>query len=190
MGQLALIGNDSSGGKIRPRHKLHQLLSGHLRIINVRLDRVYHLAQVVGRNACAHAHGNALRPVNQQVWDPDGKHLRFLFRLVVVGHKIHGFIQIFKVYLLRKLLQTRLRVTHGGCPVPFYGAEVAVSVHQGHALLKILAHDNQCLIYGAVAVGMVLTHGIAHDTRRFPVGLIVVQMELPHIIEDPALYRF
>ena len=64
-----------------------------------------------------------------------------------------------------------------------------MAIHQGHAFFKILGHDHQGLIDGAVAVGMVFTHGVSHDTRRFPVGLIVIQMELAHVVKHAALYR-
>ena len=120
--------------------------------------------------------------VNQKVGHTDRKHLRLLFRLVVVGDEIQPS---YPDPLNRLPLQT----SPAGPPynawrraVALDGTKVAVAVHQGHSLLKILGHDHQGLIDGAVAVGMVLTHGIAHDTRRFLWGLSWFRPELAHVI--------
>ena len=73
---------------------LHQILHRHQPVVNVGLHRIGHFSQVVGRDAGAHAHGDALGSVDQKVGDPYRQHLRLLFRLVIVGDEVHGLVQI------------------------------------------------------------------------------------------------
>ena len=143
----------------------------------------------MGRDAGAHAYGNALRSINQKVGDPHRKDLRLPLRLIIIRDKIYRLVQVLQIDLLGKFFQPCLGVAHGRSPVPLDGAEVSVSVHQGHPLLKLLAQHHQRIVDGAVPMGVVLTHGIAYNTGRLSVRLIVVQMQLAHVIEHPALYR-
>ena len=46
------------------------------------------------RNAGAHTDRNSLRAVNQKIRHTDRKHLRLLFRLVVVGDKFNRLIRV------------------------------------------------------------------------------------------------
>ena len=51
--------NDALGGKVRPRNMLHQVVDGHIRIINQCQAAVHNFRQVMGRNIGGHTHGNA-----------------------------------------------------------------------------------------------------------------------------------
>ena len=62
-------------------------------------------------------------------------------------------------------------------------------VNKCHALLKILCHDHQRIVNGAVAVGMVFTHGIADNTGAFTVRPVVADAQFVHIVKGTPLYR-
>ena len=119
----------------------------------------------MGRNGSRHADRNALRPVHEDIRDPDREDLRFLFRLIEIRSEIHNIlVEIGEKDLLRDLHEPRFRVSHRGCPVSLDRSEIPVSVHEGLTLFEGLRHDDQGIIDRAVAVRMVLAHGVADDT--------------------------
>ena len=66
-----------SGGEVRARNVLHQVIGCGVRMVD-EVDRgVDDLAEVVGRDVGGHAHGDALAAVDQQVREPGRQHLRF-----------------------------------------------------------------------------------------------------------------
>ena len=102
--QLVLIHHDPSGGEIRSFYIAHELFGADLVILHISLDRIDHLAQVMGGNAGGHSHRNALRAVDQKVGYTHREHQRFLLCLVKIGAEIyHIFIQVGQVRLLGKL---------------------------------------------------------------------------------------
>ena len=142
------------------------------------------------RNTRRHADGDTLGAVDEQVRNPHRKYLRLLLRLIKIRTKIHHIlIQIRQIHILGKLLQLRLRVTHGGGAVSLDGTKVSVAVHQRHPLLKLLLHDHQRFIDGAVSVGMIFTHGITHDSRGLSVRPVRPQPQLFHGVEHSPLHR-
>ena len=144
----------------------------------------------MGGNAGDHPHGDPLRTVHQKVGKPDRKYLGLLFRLVKVGDKVHHvLIQVCQERLLGHLGKPGLRISHGGSPVSLNGSEIPVAVHQGQSLFKLLGHDHQRLVDGAVPMGMVFTHGISHNTGALAVWLIVSDAKLVHVVERPSLHR-
>ena len=144
----------------------------------------------MGRNAGGHTDCNTVRSVHQKVRQTDRQDAGFLLRLIEIRNKIHHiFIQIRQEGLLGYFLKACLGVSHGGGAVALDGAKIAVSVHQGHALFKILGHDHQGIVDGAVAVGVVFTHGIADDTGAFSIRAVIADATLVHIIKGSALYR-
>ena len=64
-----------------------------------------------------------------------------------------------------------------------------MSVHQRVTGRPLLGHIDQSAVDGAVAVGVVFTHGIADDTGAFTVGLIRTVVQLDHGEQDASLNR-
>ena len=144
----------------------------------------------MGRNAGSHADGNSFRTVYQKVGNPDRQDLRFLLCLIKIRYKIHHiFIQISEEHFLGQFFQTCFRVSHGSRAISLDGSEVSVSVHQSLSFFEILCHNDKRLIDGAVAVGMVFTHGISHDSGTFPVRAVITDPQLIHIVQGSSLYR-
>ncbi|GFI50255.1 hypothetical protein IMSAGC020_01461 [Lachnospiraceae bacterium] len=188
--KVVLIHHDPACWEIRALDVLHQLFRTDLVILHVRLHCVDHFAQVMSRDTGRHTYRYPFRPVDKQVWKAHWQNLRLLLRLVKVRHKIHDvLIKVCQVCLLRHLRKTRLRVTHGRGAVALDGSEIPVAVHQDHPLFELLSHYNKGFVDGAVAVGMVFTHGISHDTGAFTVGPVIPYPQLMHIVECTPLHR-
>ena len=189
--KFVFIGHDSSGGEVRSRHDLQQILHGHVRIFHISRHGVDGLSKIVRRDTGRHTHRDPFRAIDQQMGKPGRKHAGLFFCLIKIGHKVHHvFVQICQQRFLADFLQARLGVTHGCRPISFNGAEIAVSVHQRKSLFEVLAHDYQSFIDRAVAVRMIFTHGIAYDTGAFPVRTVVADPQLMHIVQRPSLHRF
>ena len=92
--KAALIGNDPSCRKVWSRKICHHLLGGHIRLFDICLHKINDLPQIVRRDTGTHAHGNPFRTIDQKIRHPNRQHLRLLFRFIIIGHKIHGLIQI------------------------------------------------------------------------------------------------
>ena len=167
----------------------HKLPGGNILIQHIRLHGVDDLPQVVGRGAGGHAHGDALGSVYKEIGDLYRQDGGLFFRLVKIWHKVHHvLVQIPQKGLLGDLLQPCLRITHCRGTVSLNVAEIPVPVHQGQSLLKVLAHNHQRVIDGAVTVGMILTHGIAHDTRALPIRPVIADSKLVHVVKGAPLH--
>ena len=122
--------------------------------------------------------------------NPCRQHPGLLFRLIKIRHKVHDIlVQIRQQRLLAHLLKPGFCITHGRRPVALDGAEITVTVHQRQAFFKLLAHNHQRLIDGAVPMRMVFTHGVSHDTGAFPVRPVAADPQLVHIVEGTPLHR-
>ena len=142
------------------------------------------------RDAGRHTDSNALCAVDQQMGDSCRKNTRFFLCLIKVWNKIHDiFVQIRQQYIFTDLLKSRLRISHGSSSISFDRTKVTMSVDKRQPFFEILAHNNQCLIDGAVSMRMIFTHGIANDTGTFSVRAITSDAKLMHIVESPSLYR-
>ena len=145
----------------------------------------------MSRNAGRHADRNTFRAVYEKVRHPHRKYKGFLLCLIKVRSEIDDiFIQIRQTDFLSELRKSRLGITHGSSPVTLDGSEITVSVHKDLPFFKLLCHDDQSLVDGAVAVGVIFTHRISHDTGTFPVGPVITYPQFVHIIESTSLNRF
>jgi len=153
------------GGKIRPLHKIHEVVNAALRVVQQQLQGVAKFAKVVGRNIGGHAHGDAGAAVEQQVGNLGGHDRGFLQRVVVVGAVIHRvFVQVAQKFL-GKTRHAHFCVTHGRRGVAVDGAEVALPIHQRIAHGKILRHTHQGVIYRRIAMRVIFTDDVTDDTR-------------------------
>src|SRR5699024_4341464 len=81
------------------------------------------------------------------------------------------------------------RITHGRRPVSVHGSEVSMTVHQSISHRPVLSHIYQSSVDGAVAMGMIFTHGISDDTGTFSVRLIRPVVQFYHGVKNPSLHR-
>ena len=87
-----LAHDDAAGGEIRAGEDLHQILGGHLRIVQHEAGGVDRLAQVVRRDVRGHAHGDAVRAVDEEVREAGGQHRGLFQALVVVRLEVHRLL--------------------------------------------------------------------------------------------------
>ena len=189
--QFVFVCDDTAGREIRPFDVFHHLFRIDIRIFHVRDHTVDHFAKVMWRDVRCHTDRDPFRAVDQNVRDFDREHFRLFLRLVKVWYKIdHILVEIGQIDILGQFLQARFRITHGCGSVSLDRAKVSMPVNKRHPFFKILCHNDQRFINGAVSMRMVFTHGISDNTRALTVRLVVADTQLIHIIKRPALYRF
>ena len=120
------------------------------------------LAEVVRRDVGGHADGDALAAVDQQVGEPRRQHRRLLAAAVVGRLHVDGVFVDVGQQLHRQRVQAALGVARGG-RAEVGGAVVAVEVDQRVAQRERLGHAHERVVDGAVAVRVVLGHGVAGD---------------------------
>ena len=178
-----------TGGEVRPRDVLHQLVDREVRVAHQRQAAADHFAQVVRRNIGRHANRDAGGAVDQQVGHPGGHDHGDPFGAVVVVDEVDGFLVQVRKNGVGDLAHADFGVTHGGRGVAVDGAEVALAVYQHVAHGKGLGHTDDGVVHRRVAVGMVLTDHVTHDTGRLLVALVPVVVELVHREQHPPVHR-
>ena len=187
--EIGFVGYDTSRREVRSLQYIKELRHGALPVSDICDACIAYLTQIVRRYGRAHADRDAVRTVDEKIGHSDRQHHRLTLLLVIVRDEIDRLVEILEIYLLGELLKSRLRISHRRRLVALYGAEVAVSLDERHALLPRLREHDQSLIQRGVSVRVVLTHRISDYPRRLTVGLVMIQMKLRHIIEHSALHR-
>ena len=140
LNQLAVSGQNTAGGKIRCGDIAHQLLRGHIGLIDQRHTAVDHLAQIMGRNVGGQTHGDAARAVHQQIGIAARQQIGFLLGIIKVQVEIHGVLIDILQHDHGELGHARLGIAHRGGAVAVDGTEVTMAVHQHGAHHEGLRH--------------------------------------------------
>ena len=176
--------DDGAGREVRARHDGHELICGGVRVVDEHARGLDGLAQVVRRDVCGHADGDARGAVDQQVGEARGQDLRLLEGLVVVGLPVHGVLLQVAQQLHGGLGQAGLGVTHCGGAVAVDVAEVAVTVHQRGADGEPLGQADHGLVDGGVTVRVVLADDLADRPRTLLVRAVGEDAGLVHGVQD------
>ena len=188
--QAVFVHHDPACGEIRTLQITHQAPYADTVVFHVGFHGVDDFPQIMRGNAGSHTYRDAVRAVYQDIGDFYRKYGRLFFCFVKIRHKVHYiFIKIGQENLLGQFFQPGFRISHGRRSVSLYGAEVSVTVHQRLSFFEILGHYHKGLVNGAVAVGVVFTHGIAHDTGAFSIRPVISYPQLIHIIQRSSLNR-
>ena len=144
----------------------------------------------MGRDVGRKPHGDARRPVDEQIGEAPGEHIGLLQRIVEVEREGHGLL----IEIAQKFegdgFQPRLGIAHGGGGVAVHRAEIAVTVDERAPHVEVLRHAHHGVIHRTVAVRVIFTHAVTDDARRLLVRLIGQQPHLEHGIEDAPLHGF
>ena len=130
--------DDAARGEIGRGDILHELVDGDLRVVDEGDGAVDRLREVMGRDVGRHAHGDAVRPVDEEIGETRGEHGGLHLVAVEVGEEVHRLLVEVAKHLGSELRKARLGVTHGGSAVAVHRAEVAVSVHEGEVDGEVL----------------------------------------------------
>ena len=153
----AFVAHDErSGREIRTGKRLHQLLEGDIRVVDVEIGGIDDLTEVVRGDVRGHTDGDTRRTVDQQVGEARRQNRRLLKALIIVGNEINGFLVEVAQQLECGFLQTCLRVPHGSCRVTVDATEVAMPIHQGNAHGEVLCEPYHRVIDCHITVGVVL----------------------------------
>ena len=177
----------AAGGKVGPLDELHEVIGGGIGMVEHVHGGVDHLAEVVGRDVRGHADGDAGGAVDHEVGHTAGQDRGLTPGLVVVGLPVDGVGVDVAHHLDGDLAEARLRVAHGRRRVAFDGAEVALTTDQRVAHVEVLRHAHQGGVDDGLAVGVVVTGGVAGDLGALAVRLVRRQAEVVHGHEDATL---
>jgi hypothetical protein len=150
--------DDRAGREVGALYVLGKLLHVGSRVVDQRDQRVDDLAEVVRRDVRRHADRDPGRPVDEQVREARGEHLRLLARLVVVGPEVDGVGVDVAEELARHLREPALGVPLGGGGVAVDVPEVALSVDKRVAQRERLRHADERVVDRGVAVRVVVAH--------------------------------
>ena len=142
----------------------------------------------MGHHVGGHAHGDPRRAVHQQIGQRRGEDDGLGVLPVVCGAEVDGVLVELANHVHGRVAQTAFGVAGGGRRV-VEAAEVALRVHERHHAAEVLAHPDEGVVDGGVAVRVVAAHGVAHDSSRLAVRSAGAQAHLQHRPEDAALHR-
>ena len=170
---IAAVGKSGPG-------MFHQRLNVRFGLVDEREAGADDLIEIVRRDIGRHADGDAGRAVDQQVRQSGRQHQRLVFRAVVVGREVDGFLFEIGQHLVGDAAHADFGVAHRRRRVAVDRTEVALTVDQHVAQREILRHAHDGVVHRDVAVRVVLTDDVTDHARRFFVGLVVVVAELVH----------
>lgn len=154
-------------------------------------EGVEDLGQVVRRYVGRHADGDAGCAVDQQVGDLGGQDDGFKNSAVVVGAEGDGLFFDFVEQFRGQRGQARFGVSHGGCAVAVYGAEVSLAVDEHVAQGEVLGHADHRVVNRLIAVRMVFTHDFTDDGSTFAIARVVGESQIgEHCVQDASLHGF
>ncbi len=146
------------------------------------------LDEVVRRDVGRHPDRDPGRAVDDQVGDRRGQDRRLGLARVVVGLEVDGVLVDRGGHRDGRRQHPALGVAHRRWGV-VGGAEVAVTVDEGHPHRPRLREAHECVIDRGVAVRVQATHHLADDPSALDVPAVGTQAHVVHRVEDPPLHR-
>ena len=186
----AVVNEDPARREVRAWHVLHQLKNGWFRpaLCQDKFNSVSDLGEIVWRHRGCHANSDAAGAVHQQV----GKQARKTLGL--------GRVAVVRWCELDRLFVKLAEHGHGcwrestlGVPVRRWGlvqaAEVPLRIDQRDVAREVLAHTDEGVVDGTIAVWVVFTNGVTNDSSALAVRAIGANAHTEHGVQDAALDR-
>jgi hypothetical protein len=187
--QPGAAADDAAGREVRARHELEQPGLGDVGVVDAGDAGVDDLAEIVRRHGGRHAHGDAVRAVDQQVRELGRQHDR-LDRLVVVGGlELDRVLVDVGQQRSRGAVQARLGVAHRRRRIAVHRAEIALPLDERQAHGEVLRHAHERVVDRRVAMRVVLAHDVADHARGLAERLGPVVARLVHRVEDAPVDR-
>ena len=162
--------NDPAGGEIGTRDDLHQVLDGHVGLVNQFDETVADLAQIVRRNFGRHADSDAVGAVDQQVGKLAGQNQRLAILAVIVVDVIDG--------VALEVLQ------HFGDR-----AEVPLRMNEPVPHRPVLGHAHERRVDRHFAMRVIALHRLADDARALAGRGRRTQSQVLHRHQNAPLRR-
>ena len=166
---------------------LHEPLNADIWILDLGAYAVDAFTEIVGRDVCRHAHGDACAAIDEEVGEGGWENSWFLAGLVVVRPEIDGALVHVVHECGSKVLEAGLGVTHGGWWIAFHGAEVPLAVNEHFPHRPRLGHVDKSGINRLVAVRVVIAHRLADDFGALQMLAVGLNAELVHRKKNAAL---
>ena len=176
------------GGEVGALDEAQQVLGGSLGVLHLEDGGVDDLAQVVGRDVGGHAHRDAGGTIDQQVGEAGREHHRLLALPGVVVLEVDGVLVDALEQLHRQRLEAALGVAHRRRRV-VDRAEVPLRLDEAVADGEVLAHADQGVVDGVVAVRVEPAHDVADHPGALAEGRARPNAGVVHGVEDPAVHR-
>ena len=140
----ALGAEDQAGGReVGAGNKFRQVVRRGVRVVQRIQARLHDLAQVVRRHAGAHADGDALAAIAEEVREFARHDDRLAVLLIVVGPEIDGVLLDILHHLHGERRHAAFRIPLCGGRIAVDAAEVALGIDQWVAEAEILRHANE-----------------------------------------------
>ena len=166
---------------------LHQLRDGDVGLVDLRADRIDHLAEIVRDQVRGHAHGDAGAAVDEQIGEGRGEDDGLFLRVVVVGDEIDGVLLQVVHQDRAEVRQPRLGVTHGRRRIVLDRAEVPFAVDEALAHRPRLRHVAERGVNHGLAVRVKVARGVAANLGAFTMLAAGIEAQPLHGEKDAAL---
>ena len=180
--------DNTSRGEVGRRQVFHQALDVDTGVVDPGDDGVDRFLQVVRRDFRGHAHGDAVRAVQEQVGDRRRKDGGFFERAIEILLKIDGFFLDVAQHFLCDARHAGLRVPHGGGGVPVDRPEISLSVHKRGAHGESLGHAHHGVVHRAVPVRVVLSKHFPDHARALLVTGAGGQAQVAHAVQYAPMH--
>ena len=189
LGDSGASRDEAAGGEVRALHELQHVFERGVRIVHQRDAGIDDFCQVMRRNVGRHAHGDAVRAIDQQVRNTRRQQQRLDRGVVEVGDEIDRVLVDVGQQVFGDFRHARFGVPIGRRWIAIHRTEVALSIDQRIAQREGLRHAHHRVIYRGVSVGMVLAQHFADDLGALHVLAIVQQAHVVHRVKNAAMHR-
>jgi len=141
-----------------------------------------------GGIAVAHAHGDALRAVGEEIGERRRQHHRLLRHPVIARAEIDCVLVDAVEQQPRRFGQPRFGVAIGGRVIAVDIAEIALAVDQRIARGEILRQAHERVVDRLVAMRVEIAHHVADDLGGFLERRARIEAQEPHPIQDAPVH--
>ena len=179
---------NATSGEIGGFYKLHQFINGNLLVVDISQATVYNLVKVVRHHVGSHTHGNTRRTVDEQLWYTCRQYGWFLQRVIKIVSEVYRFFFNVFHHSLAQLLHTGFGITHCGRAIAILAAIVSLAINHHVAHAPWLRHSHHGIIYGSIAVRVVLTKYLTYYTRALLIWFVESISEFVHGEKHTAMH--
>jgi len=169
---------------------LHKAGKGDVRVIEDANDGVNDFRKVMRGDIGSHTDGDAAGAIDEKIREAGGEDPWFFKAFIEVRVPIHGLLIDIPEHFGTHFRHPGFSVTVRGGGVAVHVSEVAVAVHEGVAHGEVLRQPDHSVIYGRVAVGVVLAKDFTHAGGGFFKRFIGGKAGFIHRVEDTPVDGF
>ena len=181
--------DDTTCREVRSLDILHELWDGDVWIVDICANTIYYFREIMSRHIGCHTYGNTVGTIDKERRDACWQHLWLHVVVREVWHHIHRVLLYVTKHLFAYLRESCLGVTHCCCTITIDRAEVTLTIDLKVTQVPRLCHADECSIYRAVAMRVVLTEHLTYDSCTFLGWLVICIAKFVHSVQYTAMNR-